>query len=53
MQGCVQPDWGYFESNQIKSKSFIFLLKKSVHFITINISSQELFKPTCIINYIN
>ena len=36
------------QSNQIKK----FYLK-SVHFITINISSQELFKPTCIINYIS
>ena len=33
-------------SNQIKIKKFYL---KSVHFITI----QELFKPTCIINYIN
>ena len=34
----------------IKIKKFYL---KSVHFVTINISSQELFKLTCIINYIN
>ena len=43
-QGCVR----LANSNQNQLKKFYL---KSVHFVTIN--NQELFKPTCIINYIN
>ena len=44
---------GFNLQQQVKVNQSKKFYLKSVHFITINISSQELFKPTCIINYIN